>query len=286
MELEERSAQGQAEERQMVSLTTRERSQVEKDGTPVSSGCVEKLVRIGFSEYEARAYVALIKSSPMTGDMLAQVSRIPRALGSRIAEQLVERGAAITLPIDSALKYAPIPADELLDRLQQEHADLLVSIRKDLYAYTSPLDLDPVWNIEGETNLLARAEVMIRQATKRVYVGALPVTIEAMRPALESAAGREIQVVVYTTGHINLPGARVIVTPCPEAALEQMSKTGLILVRDGQEALIGEWSAPRRAQAAWTHAPTLVSIAEQHLLRGGRRRFAVAEETGHQGTKH
>ena len=247
----------------------------------MNSGAVERLVRIGFSEYEAQAYVTLLRLHLVTGEMLAQGSGIPRSLGSCIAEQLVQRGAAIRLPTDGILKYAPIPADELLDRLQQEHADLIVSIRTELQSYTSALDPDPVWNIEGEANILARAEDMIHRATKRIYVGALPATVEAMRSALESATERKVQVVVYTTGRLELLGARVIVTPCPEAESEQRSGVGLILVRDGQEALVGEWLAPRRAQASWTRAPTLVSITEQHLVRGGRRRFVVRVETVH-----
>lgn len=241
----------------------------------MNGGPVEKLVRIGFSELEARAYLALLQGSPMTSDLLAQVAGVPDSLGSRIAGQLVEHGAAVTLPSAAALKYAPIPADELLDRLQQEYVDLIAAAKKDLRSYGSPLGPNAVWNLEGEANILARAEALIDQASKRIYVGALPATIEALRPALGLALDRGVQMVVYTTRQIELAGARLIVTPCPEPELQQMSGAGLILVRDGQEALIGEWPASQRAQASWTRCPTLVSIAEQHLVRGGRRRFLV-----------
>lgn len=278
IEAKEQEAHRQAQERPAESQAGREGGRAEKDETPVNGGPVEKLVRIGFSEIEARAYVALLQASPMTSDMLAQVSGIPNSLANGIAEQLVEHGAAITLATDPTLRYAPIPVDELLDRLQQEHADLIASVRKDLRSYGSRLDPVAVWNIEGEANILARAGTMIRRASRRIYLGALPATLEAMRPALELALERGVQVVVYTTSQIDLTGARVIVTPCPDARLEQMSAVGLILIRDGQEALIGEWLSPQRAQASWTQGPTLVSIAEQHLVRGGRRRFSVFQE--------
>jgi sugar-specific transcriptional regulator TrmB len=247
----------------------------------MQGGLIEKLIRIGFSEYEARAYIALLKDNPVTGDMLAQLCGIPCSLGSRIAEQLVERGAAVTLPTERALTYAPIPADELLDRLQQEYADIIATIKEDLRSYASPLDPNPVWNIAGESNILARAATMIHHATKRIVLAALPAALDVLRPALQSAIDREVQVVVYATGHVDLPGGRVIVSSYPEAQLECMSGVGLILIIDGQEALIGEWLAPQRAQASWTRGPTLVSIAEQHLVRGGRRRFPVSAEANH-----
>ena len=37
------------------------------------------LQRLGFGDYEARAYTALLQRSPMTGYEIAKLSRIPRA---------------------------------------------------------------------------------------------------------------------------------------------------------------------------------------------------------------
>lgn len=241
---------------------------------------VEKLVRIGLSEYEARAYVALLERNPVTSDQLAENSGIPRSLGREIAEQLVERGAAVALHAGGIRRYAPVAAEELLDRLHQEQGELIAAIKEDLRPCTSSFDMHPVWNVEGEANILARATGMIRKAKVRALLAALPATVAALRPELEDAIGREAQVVVYTTSHTSLPGGRVIVTPVPEDELERLNGLGLILIRDGQEALIGEWLSVGCAQAFWTRSPTLVSIAEQHLVRGGRRRFLLPVDGG------
>ena len=269
------AAHRQRQESAVVPMRVLEGSGAEKDGTAVNGGPVEKLVRIGFSEAEARAYLAVLQGSPMTSDLWAQAAGVPQLLGGRIAGQLVEHGAAVALPTAAALKYAPIPADELLDRLQREYVDLIAAAKKDLRSYGSPVSPNAVWTLDGEANILAQAETLIGQARRRIFVGALPATLECLRPALGLALDRGVQVVVYTTHHIELVGARVIVTPCPEPDLQEIGGDGLILVRDGQEALIGEWLATQRAQASWTRCPTLVSITEQHLVRGGRRRFPL-----------
>jgi len=39
-----------------------------------------KLVKIGFSEYEAKAYVALLRESPVTGYELSMLSGVPRSM--------------------------------------------------------------------------------------------------------------------------------------------------------------------------------------------------------------
>ena len=42
--------------------------------TACVDGPTDNLVRIGFSEYEAKAYVALLRESPVTGYQLAKIS--------------------------------------------------------------------------------------------------------------------------------------------------------------------------------------------------------------------
>jgi hypothetical protein len=87
--------------------------------------------------------------------------------------------------------------------------------------------------------------------------------------------------VVYTTGQLDLPGGRVVVTPVAEGISSDKRILGLILVRDAQEVLISESLDTVQAQASWTQNPALVSIAEHHLVHGGRRRFLIPGSSAH-----
>lgn len=226
---------------------------------------VDKLVRLGFSEYEAKAYTALLRRSPVTGYELAKLSGVPRSMIYEVLGKLVSRGAAVTLPGGKATTYAPVPAAEFLDRLHREHEELVASLKEDLTALATASDLDYVWNIEGGENILAKAREMIAQARSRVHLALPPDTFPALRPALEAAIGRGVRVVVYTTGELDLPGGRVVVAHVSEETLGQARGLGLILVVDGEEVLIGEWLTANRARASWTRSPLLVFIAEHHL---------------------
>jgi sugar-specific transcriptional regulator TrmB len=242
---------------------------------------IEKLVRIGFSEYEARAYIALLAESPVTGYRLAKLSGIPRSRIYGVADKLAARGAVVKLAQENSVRYAPVPAGEFLEHLQREHRAIMTSLRDDLSHCTSQPDLDHVWNITGRANIIARARCIINQARSRVYLATWTATFPALRPALEDAIDRHVQVVVYTTGQLTLPGGRVVVTPVAEGASEEGRALGLILVRDGQEVLISEWLETDQVLASWTHNPALVSIAEHHLVHGGRRRFLTPASGSH-----
>jgi sugar-specific transcriptional regulator TrmB len=226
---------------------------------------VDKLVELGFSEYEAKAYVALLRKSPVTGYELSKLSGVPRSMIYEVLGKLTARGAAMTLRKEGATKYAPVEAEEFLDQLQREHEELVTSLKDHLSTVTAASDLDYVWNIDGHENIMAKAEEMVGQAKARVYLSLLPVTFPDLKPVLEEAVGRGVRVVLYTTNGLDLPGGQVVVAPMSEEALSQAGGLGLILVIDGEEVLIGEWLTATQARASWTSSPLLVFIAEHHL---------------------
>jgi sugar-specific transcriptional regulator TrmB len=226
---------------------------------------IDKLVKIGFSEYEAKAYVALIRESPVTGYQLSKLSGVPRSMIYEVLGKLTARGAAMTLRKGDSTQYAPVPAAEFLDQLFHEQEELILSLKEDVAHLSSAPDLEYVWNIEGPENILAKAEEMIDQARTRIYLALLPATFPDLRPVLEEAIARGVRVVTYTTRDLDLPGGQVVVAPMSQKALSQAGGLGLILVIDGEEVLIGEWLTATQARASWTSSRLLVFIAEHHL---------------------
>ena len=75
---------------------------------------MEVLQALGFGEYEARAYVALLKHSPLNGYELAKDSGLPRANVYSVLGRLEERGAVVRLDTPSGTRYSAIPPSELM----------------------------------------------------------------------------------------------------------------------------------------------------------------------------
>jgi len=231
----------------------------------MSSEPIDSLVRLGFSEYEAKAYIALLSKSPVSGYELSKQSGVPRSMIYEVLGKLTSRGAAMTLRTGGAKKYAPVPATEFLNQLQREHDGLVLELKNELTALASTPDMEYVWNIEGHENIIARAIEMIDQASNQIYLALFPASYSDLQVALMSAVNRNVRVVVYTTGDIELPGSEIAVARVAQEALGQAPGLGLILVIDGEEVLIAEWLARSKAKASWTSSPLLVFIAEHHL---------------------
>jgi HTH-type transcriptional regulator, sugar sensing transcriptional regulator len=226
-----------------------------------------QMLKLGFSEYEAKAYIALLGKNPISGYELAKQSGVPRSMIYEVAGKLTARGAAMSLPSGSVTRYAPVPPIEFLDQLQHEHELLIGALKEELTSLAeAPVhDLDYVWNIEGDENILARAAEMIDQAQKQIYLAILPVTFPELAPALARAVGRSVRTVIYTTADLELPGAEIAVAHVSAETLGQARGLGLILVIDGEEVLIGERLSGSQARASWTGSSLVVFIAEHHL---------------------
>jgi sugar-specific transcriptional regulator TrmB len=226
---------------------------------------LHKLGSLGFSEYEAKAYLALLRQSPATGYQVSKASGVPRSMIYEVLGKLVARGAAMTLHKEGANKYAPVPAGDFLDQLRSEHERLVTSLKNELQSAAATSALEYVWNIDGHDHVMAKAVEMIDQASQDVYLSLMPQTFPAVRPALAAAVDRGVRVVLYSTDDVDLPGGRVVVSPVPERARERLAGLWLIMVVDGREALIGELLTENHARASWTGSPLFVFVAEHHL---------------------
>ncbi|MCB9420154.1 MAG: TrmB family transcriptional regulator [Ardenticatenaceae bacterium] len=226
---------------------------------------IDKLLKIGFSEYEAKAYMALLSKNPVSGYELAKISGVPRSMIYEVLGKLTARGAAMTLHMGNVTKYAPFPAEEFLVQMQREHTELIDSLKEELTSFAEMPELEYVWNIEGDENITAKALEMIGQAKRQIYLALRPATFPVLQTALAEAITRKVRVVIYTTDNLDLPGAQVRVAHVAEETLEQARGLGLILVVDGEEVLIGEWLTAVQAWASWTRSPLFVFLAEHHL---------------------
>ena len=226
---------------------------------------IRRLQDLSFSEYEAKAYVALLRSSPATGYQVSKESGVPRSMIYEVLNKLVVRGAAVNSPAERTTLYAPVQPDELLDRLRHEFEAQLDAARHDLTAIAGPQQMDYVWNIEGSNNILAKARDMIDSAGEQVHIGLLPETLPSLRASLLRAAQRGVEVIINTTAPVALPEARVVVTPLVLDDVGQLGTQGLMLTTDGAQALVSQHLDIAEARAAWTANPLLAFVVEQHM---------------------
>jgi len=225
-----------------------------------------RLTRLGFAEWEAKAYLALLQRSPVTGYQVSKDSGVPRSMVYEVLGKLVNRGAVLITHDDDSTLYAPVPPAELIERLQREHAELTEGLKRDLAQVSRRSDEEYVWRIEGYENILARAQKLIGQARDNLYAQMYAEEFGRLRPALEVAAARGVKVGLATIGAVEFPAARVVELPVTET-FSEVATFALLLVADRNEVLLGERGPMERARASWTRNRHLAAIVEGHVRR-------------------
>lgn len=222
------------------------------------SDLAEQLAAVGFTEYEARVYIALLRSSPATGYQIAKDSGVPRSMIYEVLDRLTARGAAVTQSFGDVVRYAPVPPDLLLDRMRHEFEDTLDRLTEGFKQIAgAPAVPGHAWSIEGRDNILARAREMIEQAVHEVVVAVSDDDeLDAVVMWLQRARARQVALTVISPVPYDAGGVPLLVHPEGQR-LRHVLGHGLTLAVDGREALLGE--TDRSQGAIWTTNPYAVA---------------------------
>jgi predicted transcriptional regulator len=226
---------------------------------------IEQLQQLGFSQYEAQAYVALLKRSPLTGYELAKVSGIPRPNIYPVVARLEERGAVVRLEEAGATQYAPVAADELMERLQSQLHSSLEAARSSLSQIGQVSEHEHIWNTRGYAAMLEHAQTLVDNAEVELLAAVWPQEAEALAASLRSAEGRGVKVntlclagCAQECGHCRGQVHRYPVAP-------RLQERWLVLVPDQHEVLAGEIKPAGETLAVRTCQKMLVALSTWYI---------------------
>lgn len=220
------------------------------------------LMAIGFTEYEARVYTALLRENPATGYQLGKKAGVPRSMVYEALGRLETRGAVLKSTDGKATLYRPLPPDALLDRYQQEHRRLMGSLRAGLSRLYTAEDEELLWTTTGRQAVLAYAGQMMREAQAEIMLVLADPDLEALREEVGTASERGVSVSALLTGAGELSCGEVARHPPLESELHELTES-LVVVVDGREVLIA--SADLEMRATITRNRNLVLIARQFV---------------------
>lgn len=226
---------------------------------------VADLQRLGFSEYEARCFAALVQHSPANGYEVAKQSGVPRANVYAALQRLEERGAAVRVADAGGLRYAAVPPEELVRRLREQHDSALAAAERTLAALAEPAERAYLWNIRGDAGLLVHGRTLAASARRSLTVALWGQEAAPLGAALAAAEERGVAVRTLCLEGCPRP------CPCCHGAVYRYRlgppppRRWLLLIADDDEALIGETGGEGEALAVRTRQPLLVALAGWYI---------------------
>jgi sugar-specific transcriptional regulator TrmB len=223
---------------------------------------LNNLTAIGFTEYEAKVYVALLRDSPATGYQLSKSAGVPRSMVYEALGRLDVRGAVLKTDDRRATLYRPLPPDILLDRFQKEHQNLLVNLRQELNTVYDARQEDHFWSIQGSGSVQSFAYQMLDKAQEDLLLVLNDTDLEYLQSKLAEAHARGVEISTLLTGEGILGFGQVVRHPPLESEKQELQHM-MVIVADNEQVLIANKHI--ETTATITTNPNLVLIARQFV---------------------
>ncbi len=160
---------------------------------------VSDLQRLGFSEYEARTYLSLLRTQPATAYEISKQSGLPRANTYGALENLTKKRAVQPIS-ENPVKYAPIDPSTLLDRVASDVGSVCGRLKERLARIDVGEQTDVVWNISGQEQIERKIDELIAGAHRHVWIKASTEVLHRHTRQLERAAARGVELVFVVFG--------------------------------------------------------------------------------------
>jgi Predicted transcriptional regulators len=228
---------------------------------------LSNLQKLGFSQYEARAYVALLQNPEVTAYELARHSSIPPSKIYEVVERLVAKELVTTVGLDGHPKYVALEPGQAVDRYRRSYDQVLDSLESQLeHLYAGDKGSDAyVWNLVDREDIETKAVQLAESAKGEILAAVWASELSDLEPYLAAADARGVSVAICLYGDED-PGFGVVYNHVTDpVVLRDQGARRMVLVVDRAEALIGYFPEVGEANAAWSANRGFVQMAYDYI---------------------
>ncbi len=223
-----------------------------------------KLTRLGLSEYEAKAYVSLLRENPLTAYEISKKSGVPSSKIYEVIKKLEIRHMVQSIHAERTRMFIPTTPEEFIERFRTVVEDNLQAVRYELGSFKPGIDTSYTWHIKDYDNLILRAKRMLYTSQETILLSVWPEEIEVLSGPLKDTESRGVKIAVLHYGATNIKIGQVYRHPVEDTTFARKNVRGFSLVVDSKEALTGKIDG-HETEAVWSMNEGFVMMAEDHI---------------------
>lgn len=225
------------------------------------------LQKLGFTEYEARAYLALIREHPATRYQLSQNASIPNAKIYEVVRRLQDRGLIVGLHSNPS-RFIPLAPEELIAQLGRKVQESLNHLRQSLPLLATQPVAEWIWKIEGYALILDKAQELVAGATEEIAAALWHDEADVLASVLRAACERGVAITVLAYDPSRLDFGTVKLHGYEHRLEDQLVDARgrwMAVVADRQQVLVGQ-SLEQAATGVWTNQNALATLVRKYVL--------------------
>jgi sugar-specific transcriptional regulator TrmB len=256
------------------------------------NNAASSLQELGFSEYEAKAYLALLRQSPANAYEVAKASGIPSSKIYQVLARMVERRTVLAVeeaprnPSAAAqtakTSYVPLPPQELIAAQRQRHASRLDQLERQLANQQRPAELSYIWNFSDYPSLQEQLGRLIQDTRRELILSMWREDASILIPVLTGLSRRGVKaaMVLYGVDNDGPGGApmaippqfehlardiRIYPHPIADTLYHERGGRGLSAIADGCRALTATIFDDGTVEGAWSLNRGFALLAEDYI---------------------
>lgn len=136
---------------------------------------IEELKKLGFNEYQAKIYTALVGLGVATASEISQASGVPPNKVYSVIDTLKKRGLVLAQESDTSTnRYRPRSPDMVIRDMRAEYESAFLKTEEKLFALyerSKKTFIPEMWILRGSQAVFSKIKDMIMDATKEVIIG-------------------------------------------------------------------------------------------------------------------
>jgi hypothetical protein len=221
---------------------------------------VQAIENLGLSTYEAKAYLALLSESPLTGYKLSKISGVPRSRIYETIEKLMAKGLVLSQEGDTTL-LIPAALESFLEKKEKESMRNIDFLKDVLPQLKKPAEAQGIWTISGRDRIFETIHHVISQAKSHIYLVSFDSDIPFYESALSDAEKRQVSIFGVYCGEKTFKYENLY----PHQGQPCSSCRDITLSIDSKQALVGYTFPSDGARIALTKNPGIIHVAEDYI---------------------
>ena len=209
--------------------------------------------------------MALVSQHPVNGSQLSKVSGIARSRIYDVIRSLLAKEYVIEV---NSGQYAPLPADELVERLKRQFSVNIDALETQIKNASQKESVEYIWTLTGYDHVMEKAVQMIQDAQKEIYIRLFPQANLHLEPWLLKADKRGVKIRYIAMGEISKKFDVQVTHPDHEHLQQTIGGRSIEVIADKQQALVGVFEMGNEDQSPinWTRNQWFI-IANRDSLR-------------------
>src|SRR5919201_5943915 len=227
---------------------------------------IGRLQALGFSLYEAKVYVGLLRQGPQNGNEVAKSAGLPSSKVYSTLERLASKGIVHSVRRSSTTQYVCISPTELMHRLRDAFSEPLDYLEKALPSLAAFEPAAEVLTVVGLDAIRENSRYILLDAREELYLSLWSDDLSDLADELSAAHARGVRIFGMLYGdELPLEAGTWLAHSYRDIVSDRIGGRMLTLVADGEEALVAHIPRLGEASGVRTRNPVLALITREYL---------------------